>query len=239
MPRWSRLRGTAKNDAGRERPGGGFRHFTHQCFVLKADALPPAITLRQRGHEENHARSRRSFPRSPAASPWRWSSAGSRSASACPRSSATCSPASWSARTRRASSPTRDLAAQMAEIGVILLMFGVGMHFHPQELLRVWRIAVPGAIAQSAVATRRRLGVRARVRLEQRRGLRVRHGARGGEHRGADAHAGRPGPAGTRDGPRGRRLADRRGPVHRRRARRAAGARHRRRGRRAVRHAAR
>jgi K+:H+ antiporter len=44
------------------------------------------------------------------------------------------------------------LASQMAEIGVILLMFGVGMHFHPQELLRVWRIAVPGAIAQSAVA---------------------------------------------------------------------------------------
>ena len=45
------------------------------------------------------------------------------------------------------------LATQMAEIGVVLLMFGVGMHFHPQELFRVWRIAVPGAIAQSAVAT--------------------------------------------------------------------------------------
>jgi monovalent cation:H+ antiporter-2, CPA2 family len=44
------------------------------------------------------------------------------------------------------------LATQMAEIGVILLMFGVGMHFHPQDLLRVWRIAVPGAIAQSVVA---------------------------------------------------------------------------------------
>jgi len=44
------------------------------------------------------------------------------------------------------------LASQLAEIGVILLMFGVGMHFHPQELLRVWKLAVPGAIAQSAVA---------------------------------------------------------------------------------------
>jgi CPA2 family monovalent cation:H+ antiporter-2 len=44
------------------------------------------------------------------------------------------------------------LASQMAEIGVILLMFGVGLHFHPQELLRVWRIAVPGAVAQSVVA---------------------------------------------------------------------------------------
>ena len=45
------------------------------------------------------------------------------------------------------------LASQLAEIGVILLMFGVGLHFHPQELLRVWRLAVPGAVAQSAVAT--------------------------------------------------------------------------------------
>jgi CPA2 family monovalent cation:H+ antiporter-2 len=45
-----------------------------------------------------------------------------------------------------------QLAAQLAEIGVILLMFGVGLHFHPQDLLRVWRLAVPGAVAQSAVA---------------------------------------------------------------------------------------
>ncbi len=44
------------------------------------------------------------------------------------------------------------LAQQMAEIGVVLLMFGVGMHFHPQELLRVRRIAVPGAIVQSVFA---------------------------------------------------------------------------------------
>lgn len=44
------------------------------------------------------------------------------------------------------------IASQMAEIGVILLMFSVGLHFHPEELLRVWRIAVPGAVGQSAVA---------------------------------------------------------------------------------------
>jgi CPA2 family monovalent cation:H+ antiporter-2 len=44
------------------------------------------------------------------------------------------------------------LAQQMAEIGVILLMFSVGMHFHPQELLRVKRIAIPGAVGQSVVA---------------------------------------------------------------------------------------
>src|SRR5262245_26203586 len=44
------------------------------------------------------------------------------------------------------------VASELAEIGVILLMFGVGLHFHPQELLRVWRIAVPGAVVQSLVA---------------------------------------------------------------------------------------
>jgi monovalent cation:H+ antiporter-2, CPA2 family len=47
----------------------------------------------------------------------------------------------------------RLLADQMAEIGVILLMFGVGLHFHLHELLAVRRIAIPGAVGQSAVAT--------------------------------------------------------------------------------------
>jgi len=46
----------------------------------------------------------------------------------------------------------QGLASQLAEVGVILLMFGVGLHFHPQELLRVWRLAVPGAVGQSLVA---------------------------------------------------------------------------------------
>ncbi len=45
------------------------------------------------------------------------------------------------------------LAEQLAEIGVILLMFGVGLQFHIRELLAVRRVAVPGAVAQSAVAT--------------------------------------------------------------------------------------
>jgi CPA2 family monovalent cation:H+ antiporter-2 len=45
------------------------------------------------------------------------------------------------------------LAEQLAEIGVILLMFGVGLQFHLEELLAVWRVAVPGAVAQSVVAT--------------------------------------------------------------------------------------
>ena len=47
----------------------------------------------------------------------------------------------------------QHLAEQMAEIGVILLMFGVGMHFRISELLAVRRIALPGAIFQSVVAT--------------------------------------------------------------------------------------
>jgi CPA2 family monovalent cation:H+ antiporter-2 len=45
------------------------------------------------------------------------------------------------------------LAAQLAEIGVMLLMFGVGLHFSTQDLLRVKNIAVPGAIVQMTVAT--------------------------------------------------------------------------------------
>ncbi len=46
-----------------------------------------------------------------------------------------------------------SLAAQLAEIGVILLMFGVGLHFSIPDLLSVRRIAVPGAIGQILVAT--------------------------------------------------------------------------------------
>lgn len=47
----------------------------------------------------------------------------------------------------------RHLAEQLSEIGVILLMFGVGLHFHIDDLLAVRRIAIPGAIVQSVVAT--------------------------------------------------------------------------------------
>jgi hypothetical protein len=46
-----------------------------------------------------------------------------------------------------------DLASELAEIGVILLMFGVGLHFSMATLLRVRAIALPGAVAQIAVAT--------------------------------------------------------------------------------------
>ncbi|MBU9820673.1 Kef family K(+) transporter [Rahnella sp. Lac-M11] len=46
-----------------------------------------------------------------------------------------------------------SLAPELAEIGVILLMFGVGLHFSMKDLLAVKSIAIPGAVAQIAVAT--------------------------------------------------------------------------------------
>lgn len=46
-----------------------------------------------------------------------------------------------------------EIAAQLAEIGVMLLMFGVGLHFSLQDLLSVKRVALPGAVVQMAVAT--------------------------------------------------------------------------------------
>ncbi len=47
----------------------------------------------------------------------------------------------------------RDLAVQLAEVGVILLMFGVGLYFHLDDLIAVRRVAVPGALLQIAAAT--------------------------------------------------------------------------------------
>ena len=46
-----------------------------------------------------------------------------------------------------------ELAPQLAEVGVILLMFGVGLHFSLADLMKVRKIAVPGALVQIAVAT--------------------------------------------------------------------------------------
>lgn len=47
----------------------------------------------------------------------------------------------------------RELAAQLAEIGVMLLMFGVGLHFSLSDLMAVRRIAITGAVVQIAIAT--------------------------------------------------------------------------------------
>ena len=45
------------------------------------------------------------------------------------------------------------IAAELAEVGVILLMFGVGLHFSPRDLMAVRNIAVPGALGQITVTT--------------------------------------------------------------------------------------
>src|ERR1043165_6934012 len=46
-----------------------------------------------------------------------------------------------------------EMASQLAEIGVVLLMFGVGLHFDLQDLWRVRNVAVPGALGQIMAAT--------------------------------------------------------------------------------------
>jgi monovalent cation:H+ antiporter-2, CPA2 family len=55
----------------------------------------------------------------------------------------------------------QNLAGQLAEIGVILLMFGVGLHFSLEDLLSVRKIAIPGAIAQIVCATLLGMGLAA------------------------------------------------------------------------------
>jgi len=47
----------------------------------------------------------------------------------------------------------QEIATELAELGVILLMFGVGLHFSPRDLMAVKMLAVPGALGQITVAT--------------------------------------------------------------------------------------
>ena len=47
----------------------------------------------------------------------------------------------------------KELATQLSEVGVILLLFGVGLHFTLKDLLAVKRVSVPGAVVQSLTAT--------------------------------------------------------------------------------------
>src|SRR3954447_287440 len=46
-----------------------------------------------------------------------------------------------------------SIAEQFAEIGVILLLFGIGRRFHLSEMIAMWRVVVPGALIQSAMST--------------------------------------------------------------------------------------
>ncbi|RZI74381.1 MAG: sodium:proton antiporter, partial [Rubrivivax sp.] len=52
-----------------------------------------------------------------------------------------------------------EIAAQLAEIGVMLLMFGVGLHFSLDDLMSVRKLALPGAVVQMVVATLLGMGV--------------------------------------------------------------------------------
>lgn len=52
-----------------------------------------------------------------------------------------------------------QIAAQLAEIGVMLLMFGVGLHFSLDDLKSVRKVALPGAVVQMGVATALGYGV--------------------------------------------------------------------------------
>lgn len=47
----------------------------------------------------------------------------------------------------------RVIAEQFAEIGIILLLFGIGVRFHLRELIAVWRVAIPGTLVQSTLST--------------------------------------------------------------------------------------
>ncbi len=53
----------------------------------------------------------------------------------------------------------QELAPQLAEIGVILLMFGVGLHFSLKDLMAVRKIAIPGAVVQITAATLMGMGL--------------------------------------------------------------------------------
>src|SRR5687767_2899359 len=47
----------------------------------------------------------------------------------------------------------RPTAEQFAEIGVILLLFGIGLRFHLSQMIAMWRVVVPGALIQSTMST--------------------------------------------------------------------------------------
>ena len=105
----------------------------------------------------------------------------------------------------------QGIANELAEIGVILLMFGVGLHFSLEDLLSVRAIAIPGAVVQIAVATLLGMGLACVARLADRRRHRVRPGAVGRQHGRAAARLAGAAPARDRARPHRGRLADRRG----------------------------
>ena len=107
-----------------------------------------------------------------------------------------------------------EIAAQLAEIGVMLLMFGVGLHFSLDDLLAVRKVALPGAVVQMAVATALGCGAALLLGLVAGRGAGLRPRPVGGEHRRAAEGARGARRARVRRRPDRGRLAGRRGPGH-------------------------
>ena len=87
---------------------------------------------------------------------------------ACRRWSAISSPASSIGPFTPGFVADGALAGQLAEMGVILLMFGVGLHFSASDLLAVRGIAIPGRIGQIVLATLLGVGLALALGLELR-----------------------------------------------------------------------
>ena len=83
------------------------------------------------------------------------------------------------------------LATELSEVGVILLMFGVGLHFHLKDLLAVRRIAVPGALGQILVTSLVAGAVEMAFGGTAWAGIVFRTGVFRGKHGGAFTRAGR------------------------------------------------
>lgn len=64
-----------------------------------------------------------------------------------------------------------EIASELAELGVILLMFGVGLHFHLKDLLAVRSLAIPGALIQSSIASLACMGLAMAVGWSWQSGL--------------------------------------------------------------------
>ena len=106
----------------------------------------------------------------------------------------------------------QTIANELSEIGVILLMFGVGLQFSLEELLSVRAIAVPGALVQIVVASALGAGLAHAARLVARRRPHLRPRAVGRQHRGRAALLAGAAPARHRARPHRGRLAGGRGP---------------------------
>ena len=103
------------------------------------------------------------------------------------------------------------MARQLAEVGVILLMFGSGLHFSLADLLSVRKIAIPGAVGQMTLVTLLGLGVAYAIGWPIGAGHHLRPRAVGLQHGGRAALAAGKASAPVGAGPHGGRLAGRAG----------------------------